>query len=91
MNTRKDARGQLQTLVIIGLIIGAIGGLVTALAWPGEDVSSFGGVTETGNTAVAIAGTLIAWAGNAMLFVGLVGYGVMLGREAAPPPQVDKS
>jgi hypothetical protein len=31
---------------------------------------------------------LIAWAGSALLFVGLVGWGVKYGREASPIEQL---
>lgn len=82
----RSALDSLRALVAVGLIIGAIGGLVMGMAWPGEEVGAFGGVEESGNAVVALIGALVAWIGNVLLFVGLIGYGVMLGRQASPPP-----
>ena len=53
------------------------------LAWPPMD-----GLEESGNMFVAAAGMLLAWLGNALLFVGLVGWGVKVGREASPESPV---
>ena len=64
MNTRQSARHQLRTLVLAGLIIGAIGGLVIGLAWPRDEVT-FAGVEQQGSATGAIVGSFVAWAGNA--------------------------
>lgn len=81
----KSARESLQACVAVGLILGLIGGVVMGLAWPGEEIGSLGSVTETGSPVLAAIGAVVAWAGNVLLAVGLVGYGVMLGRQASPP------
>ena len=73
----RQARDMLRTLVIGGLILGAVGGLMLGLAWPSD-------VDEQGSTFFTLVGAVVAWLGNALLFVGLIGYGVMLGREASP-------
>ena len=59
--------------------IGASGGVILFLAWPSTD-----GFEKSGNMFIAVVGMLVTWLGNAMLFVGLVGWEVKVGREASP-------
>ena len=81
-HARKTARESLRAFVIVGAILGVVGGLIMGLTWPHEDA---GLIVEQKGSAVGLAiGALIAWAGNVLLFVGLIGWGVALGREASP-------
>lgn len=81
---QRDARSSLRALTAIGLLLGFAGGLIAGLAWPGEEITTLGSVKTTGSAGLALVGLLAAWAGNVMLVVGLIGWGVVLGREAAP-------
>lgn len=83
--TQPDARNSLAACVTIGLILSVVGGIVAAVAWPGTEANLITGELEdTGNGWVTLLGALGAWAGSALMFVGLVGFGVKLGREASP-------
>lgn len=90
---QKQAISSLKSLPTVGVILGAIGGLVLKSTWPHLQMTTFGsgGEDVTGsNTGVAI-GWAILWIGNCLLFVALVGWGVKVGREAATvtPPAAD--
>jgi hypothetical protein len=85
MDQRSKAIDQLQGCIIAGTVLGVIGGFIAALTIPGTEVSVISGdVEETGSQWGFIVGLLLAFGGNALLAVGLVGWGVKLGREASP-------
>lgn len=86
MATRSRAEGavaHLKDLVRYGVGLNLIGGLIMALAWP-RTSSDFTGTSESGNAVLALLGAAVAWGGSMFLLVGLVGFGVRLGREASP-------
>jgi hypothetical protein len=75
MTPKRQAQSTLRQFVVWGFAIGLLGGLIMGITWPGAE--------ETGSTIGFVIGLLIAWAGNALLFVGLVGWGVKFGRDAS--------
>ena len=75
----KQAVDNLKGFVAVGLILVIIGGLILAFAWPSS-------VDESGSGFGVAVGFLFAWIGNVMLFVGLIGWDVKMGREASPTP-----
>ncbi|MBB3044899.1 hypothetical protein [Nocardioides soli] len=83
---RDSAQGLIKNLILGGIGLAIIGGAIAFLAWPGTEVASsaLGDVDteETGNAVIAAMGAAAAWAGNLLLLVGLVGWGVRLGNEA---------
>jgi hypothetical protein len=84
--TKKKAESILTQFVGWGLGVGLLGGIIMGLTWPSADTGAFG-AEETGSAIGFLIGSLIAWAGNALLFVGMVGWGVKYGREASPIEQ----
>jgi hypothetical protein len=79
-----DANAQLFKLTAIGLVIAVIGGIIAGMNWPRTELTVLGREKEVGNYAAFVLGSLMGWAGSMMLFVGLIGYGVKLGRKASP-------
>ena len=67
-----------------------VGGAIIGLAWPGTELETSSGLFEdpelkdTGSAAGVWFGGVVAWVGNVLLFVGLIGWGVKLGRDASP-------
>ncbi len=85
MNQTKQAVGNLNSLIAIGAALGVVGGIVLATAWPGTEIDIITGrAMDTGSGFWTVVGALVAWVGNALLFVGLTGWGVKVGREASP-------
>jgi hypothetical protein len=86
--SKRRAESLLRQLVVWGFAIGVLGGLVMGLTWPTTEVSdrllSGLALEEKGSVIGFTIGGLIAWVGNTLLFVGLVGWGVKYGREASP-------
>jgi hypothetical protein len=83
------ARSTLRQFVAWGFAIGLVGGLMMVLTWPGTEVGMLGEAEETGSAVGFAVGALVAWVGNVLLFVGLVGWGVKYGREASPAQAAD--
>lgn len=79
MNT---ALANLKTCLLFGASLVAIGIVVVVLAWPAADV----GARESGSHVAAILGLAVTAVGQALLMVAVIGYGVMLGTQAANPP-----
>jgi hypothetical protein len=79
-----DARGTLLGLFWGGLIFAIIGTVIVLAAYPGTRRSDdTGDLVDTGNTALAIIGSVISSAGYGMVLVALIGWAVMLGVRAA--------
>lgn len=73
----KQAVSNLQAFVTVGLVLGIAGGIILAFPWPSTEA-------ESGSGLGVAFGFLVAWIGNVMLLVGLIGWGVKIGREASP-------
>lgn len=87
LTTTAQAGQALARLCGVGLVLTVVGGIVLAATWPGTEVGSFGGETkDTGSAALTVVGGLIAAAGNYMVLVALIGWGVRLGNLASRPP-----
>jgi hypothetical protein len=78
------ARDHLQALTVVGAVLALVGGTLAGLTWPHDTVSAFGSVQHHGSGVGLAIGAALAWVGQAFLFVGLVGWGVKLGRQASP-------
>jgi hypothetical protein len=74
---------RLRDLLIAGAILYVIGVGVVILAWPGTDEGYLGVAESTGSAFWTFVGALVASAGSGMVMIGLVGFGVKFGREAA--------
>lgn len=91
----KRSSETLQILCLVAVMAIAVGAALMWNAWPDTELVReastsviTGEVTparyeETGSTALAALGGLLAWAGQCALLVSLVGWGVMLGQRAA--------
>lgn len=63
----------------IGLVV--LGGIILGAGWPTATVTAFG-VDESGSPWAVAIGSLICWAGTALVGMAVIGYGVRLGNEA---------
>jgi hypothetical protein len=78
------AENILRHLMAWGIIVNIVGGFIVGFQWPSSSVNPLTGVVEDdGSMGAVIVGLFIAWAGSMMLFVGMVGWGVKLGRDAS--------
>lgn len=80
-----EAQGQINVCIVAGALLALLGGVVAGATWPRTTVSALGDPESVGNYAVFVSAALVSWAGSMVLLAGLVGYGVMLGRQASPP------
>jgi hypothetical protein len=79
-NESREAAASLRAAVLAGLVIAVVGLIVAGAAWPSTDM--FG--DKTGSAGGAMIGLAVTWSGSMLLLVGVIGYGVKLGREASP-------
>ena len=62
-----------------GVMASVLGTIGVVAGWP--NTNAYTG--ETGSWWVSGVSGVIAWAGSVMLAIGVIGYGVKLGREAS--------
>ncbi|QKE85124.1 hypothetical protein [Arthrobacter sp. NEB 688] len=77
-----DARVQLGDLTAVGAGLYLIGMVLTVVTWPSDSGGRYGGSSESALWATLFA--VLASVGACLLLVGLVGYGVKIGRQASP-------
>lgn len=77
-----SARNALRTAFGIGVVMCLVGGLVIGANWPDTEIIS-GRSYETGSPGGVGVGAGIVFAGNCLILVAVVGWGVRLGTLAA--------
>lgn len=91
MRTIRDAREQVKSLFVSGLLLSAGGYLVAIFAWPHTerevDIIN-GGFTpvDKGSAGLAWIGLGVAGAAQIMVFIAIVAWGVRLGMESVRQP-----
>lgn len=91
----QKARDTLSLLVIVGLTAVVLGSVIAGLSWPdeetpaecisvqtGEPIDCDEEAEASGSVALTVLGLGLGGLGGAVLQVGLIGYGVMLGSRA---------
>lgn len=86
MTRMDDARVQLRDLTAVGAGLYLIGIILTVVTWPSDSGGRYGG--SSGSALWATLFAVLTSVGACLLLVGLVGYGVKIGRQASPsaPP-----
>jgi hypothetical protein len=74
---------RLRDLLIAGAILYVLGVGAVFLAWPGTEETYLGAAESTGSAFWTFVGGLAASSGAGLVLVGLIGFGVKFGREAA--------
>ncbi len=90
--TPDDAESRLRVCLIAGIVLCVAGGVLIGTQWPhteaATDCGMFGSSCEpedVGSWGVVALGIAGATVGNWLVLLGIIGYGVMLGRRAAGP------
>lgn len=77
-----EARQSLILCLVVGAFTYVLGYVVVVLAWPHQSLDD-DGLSASGSTGWLIVGGVVAIAGLMLFLVGIIGFGVKIGREAA--------
>lgn len=69
---RESAERMLQKFIWGGIVLALLGGIILSVALNTDEVNAW----------AVLAGAAASWAGSALTFTGLIGWGVKLGNEA---------
>ena len=79
-----EAQDRINVCIVAGGLLAFLGGILAGASWPRTSTSEMGDPETVGNYALFMVSLLMSGAGSMVLLVGLIGYGVMLGRHASP-------